>query len=301
MAKKFDDAVVLGGGPGGYVCAIRLAQLGQKTACVEEGEVGGVCLNWGCIPSKALISAAHLYEKAATAGELGIHVDGIRVDAPALQLWKNKIVKKLTGGIRTLFKGNGVDLIEGKGRLANPKTVSVKTASGEALDVEAQKAVVIASGSETIQIPGFEFDGKRIIGAKEAVSLEAVPRRLCVIGGGVIGLELGMVYQKLGSELTVVELTNDLLPGTDRECVKVVERRLKKLGATVFTSARAEGYESRPDGSVAVRVATEGGAETVESDAVLVAVGMRPRSRGIGLEEAGVAVDSRGFVQTDRK
>lgn len=300
MEKKVYDAVVLGGGPGGYVCAIRLAQLGQKTACIEEGEIGGVCLNWGCIPSKALISAAHLYEKAGTAAELGIVVDGIRVDAPALQAWKNKVVKKLTSGIRTLLKANGVELIEGRGRLASSTTVSVKTSSGDTVEAEATKGVVIASGSETIQIPGFEFDGKRIIGAKEAVSLEAVPRRLCVIGGGVIGLELGMVYQKLGSELTVVELTSELLPGTERECVKVVERRLKKLGATVFTRARAEGYETRPDGSIAVKVATEGGTETVECDVVLVAVGMRPRARGIGLEEVGVEIDSRGFVKTDK-
>lgn len=299
MAKKTYDAVVLGGGPGGYVCAIRLGQLGLKTACIEEDEVGGVCLNWGCVPSKALISAAHLYEKAATASEIGIQVDGIRVDTGAMQDWKNKIVKKLTGGVRTLLKANGVEIIEGKGRLTSTSVVTVKTRAGETVEVEGTKGVVIASGSETIEIPGFKFDGERILGAREAVSLKVVPKRLCVIGGGVIGLELGMVYQKLGSELTVVELTNDLLPGTDRDCVKVVERRLKKLGATVFTKAKAEGFEQRQDGSIAVRVTTEGGSQMVECDAVLVAVGMRPRSRGIGLEELGIEIDPRGFVKTD--
>jgi dihydrolipoamide dehydrogenase len=299
MAKKTYDAVVLGGGPGGYVCAIRLGQLGLKTACVEEDEVGGVCLNWGCVPSKALISTAHLYEKAATASEVGIRVDGIRIDAGAMQDWKDKIVKKLTGGVRTLLKANGADLIEGRGRIVSASTLSVQTRAGETIEVIGTKGVVVATGSETIEIPGFKFDGQRVLGAKEAVSLRTVPKRLCVIGGGVIGLELGMMYQKLGSELTVVELTRDLLPGTDRDCVKVVERRLKKLGATIFTKARAEGFDAKPDGTLAVRVTTEGGPQAVECDAVLVAVGMRPRSRGIGLEELGVEIDSRGFVKTD--
>jgi len=298
MAKKTYDAVVLGGGPGGYVCAIRLAQLGLKTACVEEDEVGGVCLNWGCVPSKALISTAHLYEKAATASEVGIQVDGIRIDAAVMQDWKNKIVKKLTGGVRTLFKANGVDLIEGRGRLASASIISVQTRSGEAIEVLGTKGVVVASGSETIEIPGFKFDGQRILGAKEAVSLRAVPKRLCVIGGGVIGLELGMVYQKLGSELTVVELTSDLLPGTDRDCVKVVERRLKKLGATVFTKAKAEGFDTKPDGAVAVRVTTEGGPQTIECDVVLV-VGSVNSSNSVRLTEIARNVGTPAYLLDD--
>jgi dihydrolipoamide dehydrogenase len=297
MAKTY-EALVLGGGPGGYVCAIRLGQLGVKTAVVEEEEVGGVCVNWGCIPSKALISAAHLYEKAATASEMGVLVDGIRVDAGQLQDWKDKIVKKLTSGVRTLLKANGVDVVEGTGRFVAKDTLEVTKKSGEVERLTATRGIVVATGSSTIEIPGFAFDGERIFGAREAVSLRKVPRRLVVIGGGVIGLELGMVYQKLGAELTVVEMTDGLLPGLDRDCVRVVERKLKKLGATVLTEARAEGAEKLPSGAVAVRVTTKEGAQTIECDAVLVAVGMKPRSRGIGLEELGVEIDARGFVKS---
>ncbi|HEX4341682.1 MAG TPA: dihydrolipoyl dehydrogenase [Polyangiaceae bacterium] len=298
MAEKSYEALVLGGGPAGYVCAIRLGQLGVKTACIEGEELGGVCLNWGCIPSKALISTAHLYEKAASAAEIGIIIEQIRLDPNPLQDWKDRIVKKLTGGVRTLLKANGVDVLQGRGRLVARDTVEVTSKEG-VQKLSASKAIIVATGSETIQIPGFPFDGERVIGAREAVSLREIPKRLVVIGGGVIGLELGMVYQKFGSALTVVELTDSLLPGIDRECVKVVERHLKKLGATIKTEAKAEGVEKRGDGTLAVRIVTAAGAETIECDTVLVAVGMKPRSRGIGLEELGVEIDQRGFVTTN--
>jgi dihydrolipoyl dehydrogenase len=299
MAEKHFDAIVLGGGPGGYVCAIRLAQLGQKVACVEEEEVGGVCLNWGCIPSKALIANAHLYHKAHWAADVGVVFESVRIDSDRMQDWKDGIVRKLTGGVRTLLKANGATIVEGRGRLSDATTVEVELKNGETDRLTATKGVVVATGSATIEVPGFQFDGLRIIGARQAVSLRRVPRRLLVVGGGVIGLELGMVYQSFGSELTVVELTPSLLPGTDPECVRVVERNLKKRGATIFTNARAEGYETTREDELAVRVSVDGKAQTVVCDMVLVAVGMKPRSRGIGLEELGVAVDPRGFIQTD--
>jgi dihydrolipoamide dehydrogenase len=298
MAKTY-DAIVMGGGPGGYVAAIRLGQLGVKTVCVESEEYGGVCLNWGCIPSKALISAAHLYEKAATGAEMGILVESIKVDSNQLQDWKDKIVKKLTGGVRTLIKGNGSETLEGTAKLVARNAVEVTARDGSTERIEATKAIIVATGSATIEIPGFAFDGTHVIGAREAVSLRHVPKRLVVIGGGVIGLELGMVYQKLGSELTVVELTDSLLPGIDRECVKVVERKLKKLGATVHTETKAESAEKREDGTIAVKITTKAGPEVIECDVVLVAVGMKPRSKGIGLEDVGVTVDERGFIPTD--
>jgi dihydrolipoamide dehydrogenase len=192
-----------------------------------------------------------------------------------------------------------VDVIEGRGKVVSPEHVEVTGPKGDVQDVEVTRGIVVATGSETIQVPGFPFDGERIVGAREAVSLRKVPARLLVIGGGVIGLELGMVYQKLGSEVTVVELTPELLPGLDRECVKVVERRLKKLGGTVHTEARADGKTLLPDGSVLVHLVTKEGPKNVHCDVVLVAVGMRPRSRGLGLEALGVAIDARGFVATD--
>ena len=300
MAKRTCDVVVIGGGPGGYVCSIRLGQLKQKVICVEKDEVGGVCLNWGCVPSKALISASHTYEKVKDHGPgMGIVADGIRVDTNKMQDWKEGIVKKLTGGIRGLFKGNGVELVMGDARVTGPKTVEVKTKEGGTETIEATKAVVIATGSSTIELSTFKFDGKQIIGAKDAVSLRQIPKRMLVIGGGVIGLELGMVFQKFGAELVVVEATASLLPGVDPECTAVVEKKLLKHGAKVLKNAKATGFEKNSDGSVAVKVDLGGGKfDTIVTDVVLVAVGMRPNGAGLGLEEIGVKVE-RGFIPTD--
>jgi dihydrolipoamide dehydrogenase len=298
MASKTYDAVVIGGGPGGYVCAIRLGQLKQKVLLVEKDEVGGVCLNWGCVPSKALISASHTYEKAKNGATMGLMVEGIRIDVPKMQEWKDGIVKKLTGGVKTLLRGNGAELMMGNARITGPHTVEVATREGAKEIIEA-KSIVVATGSTTIEIPSFKFDGKQIFGAKEAVSLKTVPKRLLVIGGGVIGLELGSVYQKLGSELTIVEATASLLPGVDADLTAVVERKLVKHGAKIFKSAKAMGYEKNADGSVAVKVDLgDGKHDTLVCDAVLVAVGMRPNGAGLGLEEIGVKVE-RGFVPSD--
>jgi dihydrolipoamide dehydrogenase len=298
MVDREFDAIVVGGGPGGYVCAIRLAQLGQKTLCIEEDEVGGVCLNWGCIPSKALIANAHFYSKAQSIGAHGINVESVSVDSNKMQDWKDGIVKKLTTGVRGLLKANGAELLEGSAKFLDQQTLEVQTKGG-AERVKAKRGIVIATGSATIQVPGFEFDGERIIGAKEAVSLRCVPKRLVVVGGGVIGLELGMVYQAFGSELTVIELTPNLLPGTDPDCVKVVERQIVKHGGTVLKGTRAEGYEKQADGSLVVKAVGKDKSQGIACDTVLVAVGMKPRSRGIGLEELGVQIDPRGFVQTN--
>jgi dihydrolipoamide dehydrogenase len=301
MTERSFEAIVLGGGPGGYVCAIRLGQLGLRTACVEAEEVGGVCLNWGCIPSKALISTAHFYEKARKAGEQGLSFGPIAVDMARLQTWKDGIVKKLRGGVRLLLEANGAEVVEGMGRLVARDTVEVTKKDGSSERLRASRGIVVATGSATIQVPGFELDGTQVIGAREAVGSREVPKRLLVVGGGVIGLELGMVYQAFGSELTVVELTPNLLPGIDPEAVKVVERSLSKKGAKIFKQARAESWHRNADGSLTVCVRVNGKQEQLPADVILVAVGMRPRSRGIGLEEVGVTVDARGFVPTDAR
>jgi dihydrolipoamide dehydrogenase len=287
----------MGAGPGGYVCAIRLGQLKQKVLCVEKDEPGGVCLNWGCVPSKALMSASHTYEKAKTGAAMGILADGIRVDVNRLQDWKDGIVKKLTGGVRGLLKGNGAELLQGEARVVGPTRVEVTTRDGKVEVIEA-KAIVVATGSSTIEIPGFAFDGKQVIGAREAVSLREIPRRLLVIGGGVIGLELGTVYQRLGSDVTVVEATPGLLPGVDPELTAVVEKRFVRRGGKVMKSTTATGYEKQKDGALAVKVTTGAGPDTVVTDCVLVAVGMRPNGANLGLEQVGVRVE-RGFVPTD--
>ena len=299
MADKTYDAIVIGGGPGGYPCAIRLGQLKQKVLCVEKDEVGGVCLNWGCVPSKAVIATSHTFEKVKNGPSYGLFVDNPRIDANKLQDWKDGIVKKLTGGVRTLFKGNNVDLLYGDARVTGPKQVTVKTREGTTEVIQATKGIVIATGSSTIEIPSFKFDGKRVIGAKEAVSLREIPKRLLVIGGGVIGLELGGAYQRMGSELTVVEALPNVLTGVDPDVAAVVERAYTKHGAKIIKGAKALGYEPQKDGSLAVRLDLGGGKiETVVTDVVLVAVGMRPNGAGLGLEELGVRVE-KGFVPSD--
>jgi dihydrolipoamide dehydrogenase len=299
MTMKTFDAIVIGAGPGGYPCGIRLGQLKQKTLVIEKDQPGGVCLNWGCIPSKALISTAHLYEKSKNASTMGIKAT-VELDVNAMQDWKEGIVKRLTGGVRTLLRANGAELALGTATITGPKTVSVQGEGGAVETYEATKAIVIATGASTIEIPSFKFDPPRIIGAKEAVSLREVPKRLLVIGGGIIGLELGMVYQKLGSELTVVEALPDVLTGVDPECAKLVERRIEKHGGKIFKKAKALGYEKQADGSLAVRVEVDGKADTLVCDTVLVAVGMRPNSKNLGLDKVGVTVDPRGFIPTDK-
>lgn len=299
---KTYDAIVIGAGPGGYPCAIRLGQLKQKTLCIEKAEPGGVCLNWGCIPSKALIGAAHLYEKVRHSGAgMGIKATGVEHDVNAMQDWKDTIVKKLTTGVRALLKTNGADLLIGEAELTGPNTVRVKKPTGEVEEFTATKGIVIATGATTIELPAFKFDGQQIIGAKEAVSLRHIPKRLCVIGGGIIGMELGMVYQTFGSELTVLEALPQILTGVDPDCAKVVERRFTKRGGKVLTNAKAMGVEKQADGSLAVRVDVAGKTETVVCDTLLVAVGMRPHSKGLGLDAAGVKADAKGFIPTDKE
>jgi dihydrolipoamide dehydrogenase len=298
MADKTYDAIVIGGGPGGYPCSIRLGQLKQKVLCIEKDEVGGVCLNWGCVPSKAIIATSHTFDKVKHGTTFGLMVDNPRIDANKLQDWKEGIVKKLTGGVRSLFKTNGVDLLYGDARVTGPKTVSVKTREGTTEVIQATKAIVIASGATTIEIPSFKFDGKQIIGAKEAVSLREIPKRLLIIGGGIIGMELGGAYQHLGSDVTIVEALPTVLTGVDPDVAAVVERLYVKRGAKILKGAKALGYERQQDGSIAVRIDVGGKAETIETDVVLVAVGMRPNGAGLGLEELGVKID-RGFVPTD--
>lgn len=296
---KTVDAIVIGAGPGGYPCAIRLGQLKQKVVCIEKDQPGGVCLNWGCIPSKALIHAAHTFETSKTASTMGVKVSGLELDVGALQTWKGSIVNRLTTGVKGLLKGAGAEYAVGTATITGPKTVEVVAADGSKETYQATKAIVIATGSTTIEIPTFKFDGKQVIGAKEAVSLNHIPKRLVVIGGGIIGLELGMVYQKFGSELTVVEALPHILNGVDRDCAKIVERRITKHGGKIHVGAKAVGYEKNADGSLSVKIDIGGKPETLVCDVLLVAVGMRPHTQGLGLDKVGVKMDTKGFVPTD--
>ena len=295
------DAVVIGSGPGGYVAGIRLGQLGVKTLVIEKGEAGGVCLNVGCIPSKALIHAAKMVDKIGHAKDIGIKVSGkVEIDWSATQKWKDGVVKKLTGGVKQLLKANGAELMQGTARFKSPRELEVTDAKGKVTKVET-KSVIIATGSSPIQIPGFEFDGKRVLDSTSGLDLDKIPKRMVVIGGGYIGLELGTVYAKLGTKVTVVEALPSVLTGMEKDCVQVVARKLKKLGIEVMTKAKAKSWEAKKDKAV-VTVELEGGKETtLDTDVVLVTVGRRPNTKDLGLEDIGVKLTDRGFIKVDKQ
>jgi dihydrolipoamide dehydrogenase len=300
MTDKSYDAIVVGGGPGGYVAAIRLGQLGQQVLVVEREYMGGVCLNWGCIPSKALIAAASLAHKVKHAESMGITVTGLNVDVTKLQAWKNGIVKKLTGGVASLVKSNGGTVVMGTAKLTGAHTVLVTKDDGKTESFVARKGIVIATGAAPIKIPGFDIDGKVVITAREAISLGVVPKTLVLIGGGIIGMELGMVYQKLGAKVIVVEMLPQLLTGVDPDLVRVVERRFTELGGEILVNAKASGCKVK--GSKAtVTVEVAGVAREIEADNVLVAVGFKPISAELGLADFGVKTDTRGHVLVDER
>ena len=298
MAETNYEAIVIGGGPGGYACAIRLGQLGVKTLCVEKESMGGICLNWGCIPSKALIAAANLVDRIKRAETMGISVSDLSVDVATMQVWKDGIVKKLTTGVSGLVKGNGANIALGTAHITSPTTVEVVAADGSKIAYQASKAIVIATGTEVIQIPGFEPDGKTVITAREAVSLQHAPKSMLIVGGGVIGLELGMVYQKLGTKITIVEMMDTLLPGVDADLVRVVQKHLKKDGADILLKSKAAKLEKSGE-AAKVTVETEGKTQVIDAEVVLMAVGFRPNAKRIGVEEAGVKLDQRGHVGVD--
>ncbi len=297
MATKSFDAVVIGAGPGGYVAAIRLAQLGKKTALVEKESLGGVCLNWGCIPSKALIAAANVVDEVRAAADRGITAEP-RVDLDKLRQFKDEVVQKMTGGVGTLEKGNKVEVVRGTARFVGPNAVEVEGKDGTTR-VEAQ-AFIVATGARPVQIPGFEFDGKDVWSAREAVDIPEIPKRLVIIGGGIIGLELGTVYAKLGSKLTVVEALPTILSGIDVDAVRLVQRGLRQRGATVHVEAKAKRLE-RKGGELVVHVEIGGKEEAIACDKVLVSVGFRPNSEGFGLDRAGVRIGPKGFVEVNER
>ncbi|MFO0985221.1 MAG: dihydrolipoyl dehydrogenase [Planctomycetota bacterium] len=298
MDKRADVAVV-GAGPGGYVAAIRLAQLKKRVVVIDRAVLGGVCLNWGCIPSKALIHTASLVEEIRTGAEVGIHVDNLRVDMKQVQAWKQAIVNRLTGGVQQLLKHHRVDVVMGQAMLTGPNSIAVTTKEGK-VTVNADH-ILLATGARPINIPGFEVDGKRVLNSREALELDELPKHLVVIGGGIIGLEIGTFYRKLGSQVTVVELTPNLLPGTDPDLVKVVQRNLKKRGVAVHLEAKAEKLELRAQ-DIELTIAPKSGERVrLACDRVLVAIGMRPNSENLGLDQAGVQTDARGFVKVDRQ
>lgn len=290
------DVVVIGGGVGGYHCAIRASQLGLKATLVERDRLGGECLIAGCIPSKAIISVSKLYDKAKSGAAMGILADNVRVDMPAMQKWKSGVISTLESGVATLLRGNKVTVLKGSAELLDPKTVRVKTKDG-VQDVST-KSVVIATGSRPITLPGLEFDGKLVVGSRDALDLQSVPESMLVVGGGYIGLEICGVYQKLGSKITIVELTDQLLPGTEPDLVRLAQRTLEKRGAQILTQSKVLSLD-RSGGKVKARLSTPTGEVVVEASLALVSVGRAPYTEGLNLAKLGVKTDAKGFIVTD--
>ena len=298
MADTADsfDLIVIGAGPGGYVAAIRAAQLGMRVACVEKQYLGGTCLNVGCIPSKALLDSSERYATAKHGlAERGIGIGEVSLDLGAMMNFKQKVVNQLTGGVGFLFKKNKVTHLEGHGRIAGPGKVSV---DGD--KVYAAKNILIATGSKPIQIGGFDFDGTHILSSTEALDMETLPGKLLIVGGGYIGVEIGSVWNRLGSEVTVLEFMDRILPASDRESAAALQKLLTKQGITFHFETKAEKAEVVGD-KVRVTYSPKAGgdARTVEVDRVMVAVGRAPVTDDVGLDTVGVTPDKRGFIEVD--
>ncbi|TYR79892.1 dihydrolipoyl dehydrogenase [Priestia megaterium] len=292
------DTLVIGAGPGGYVAAIRAAQLGQKVTIVEKGNLGGVCLNVGCIPSKALIAAGHRFENAKHSEDMGVIAENVTVDFTKVQEFKNGVVNKLTSGVEGLLKGNKVDIVKGEAYFVDTETVRVMDENSA--QTYKFKNAILATGSRPIEIPGFKFS-ERVINSTGALALKEVPKKLVVIGGGYIGTELGTAYANFGTEVTFVEAADEILAGFEKQMSSLVKRNLKKKGnVEIFTKAMAKGVEETADG---VKVTFEVGGEekVIEADYVLVTVGRRPNTDELGLEQVGVKMTDRGVIEIDKQ
>ena len=291
------DLCVVGGGPGGYVAAIKAAQLGLKAICVEgRGTLGGTCLNVGCIPSKALLNSSHKYEDATKHfADYGIQVDNVAIDVPKMMAQKEQAVGGLTKGIEGLFKKNKVKYVKGWGKVTGANEVTVATSEGGEEKVVA-KNVVLATGSEVTPLPGVQIDEERIVSSTGAIALKEVPKKMVVIGGGIIGLELGSVWSRLGAEVEVIEFLPNIVPAMDHEVRRNFERVMKKQGIKIRLKSKVTSAVADADGvKLTVEPAEGGEQEHMEADVVLVAIGRRPFTEGLGLEDLGIEMD-RGRV-----
>jgi dihydrolipoamide dehydrogenase len=291
------DVLVIGAGPGGYVAAIHAAMLGNEVTLVERGELGGVCLNRGCIPSKALISAAHRYETIRHSETVGFSVQGVQVDWTKIQSWKQSVVDKLTGGVGSLLKAHQVQVLKGEALFVSPNEVRVF--QGYEVQRYRFNHCIVATGSRPVELKAFPFGG-RILSSTEALALPEIPKSLAVIGGGYIGIELGQMFAKFGVKVTVLEGAERILPGFDAEMTRWVERRLKKLGVNVFTKSTAkEAVEQNNQVTVTFQTGEE--TKQISADYLLVTVGRVPNTDNLGLDAAGVRLNDRGLIEVDRQ
>tara|TARA_Y100000031_G_scaffold155967_1_gene208623 strand:- start:1003 stop:2406 length:1404 start_codon:yes stop_codon:yes gene_type:complete len=288
------ESVVVGAGPGGYVAAIRLGQLNKKVVLVDEDKLGGICLNYGCIPSKALISASESFDKIKKTSKMGIEVDKITIDFKKMQEWKDGIVSKLNQGIEFLCKKNNVTIVKGTAFFENSNRL--KITNGKNISYIDFENAVIASGSKPVELPSFKFAGNKIISSREALCLKEIPKNLVVIGGGYIGLELGTVYARLGSKVCIVEMTEQILPGFDKSVVSILQKNLERLNVDVYVNAKADKIENNK----VVINSKEKGKVLLDASKVLVAVGRYPNTKNLGLENTKVKLDKKGFIEVDK-
>jgi dihydrolipoamide dehydrogenase len=291
------DVLIIGGGPGGYVAAIKLGQLGKRSVVVDRDKLGGECLNYGCIPSKALIAAAGGRYKTKKAKDAGFEDKVPNIDWDKVVAWKDQMVGGVVRNVGVLLKGNKSEFIQGTARFTSAHTAVVEKPDGGTESVEFDQAIV-ATGSAPIGIPGFEVDGVNVVGSKEALDLQKAPDALVVIGGGVIGLEIGTIFAKLGTKVTVVEFTDSLLPVIERDMSSVVGRSLAKLGVEVLLGSKAKSWAKKGK-RLELTVETPEGTKKLSCDKILLAVGRVPRSKDLGLEKLGVELDKRGHVVVD--
>ena len=298
------DTLVLGAGPGGYTAAFRAADLGQKVVLIERyAALGGVCLNVGCIPSKALLHAAKVITEAEEMSHFGIKMSAPEIDLDSLRGWKDSVIKKLTGGLGGLAKARKVQVIEGKGAFSSANTVTVETKDGS--KVVAFKNAVIAAGSAVAKIPGFPYDDPRVVDSTGALELRQIPKKMLVIGGGIIGLEMACVYDALGSKVTVVEFADGLIPAADRDMVKPLQKRIEKRYEAIYLKTKVTKLDATPEGLLATFEGAAGDSTAPKEpqlfDMVLMAVGRRPNGKEIGADKAGVTVSERGYIPVDKQ
>ena len=291
------DVIVLGSGPGGYVTAIRASQLGMKTAVIEKESLGGVCLNWGCIPTKALLKSANVYEYINHAEDYGIKVSSHKADFSAVVKRSRTVAEKMSGGVQFLMKKNKIDVIMGTGKVKPGKTIEVTDEKGEKKDFTA-KNIIIATGARSRQLPNLEQDGKQILGYREAMVLPKMPKKMVIVGSGAIGVEFAYFYNAMGVDVTVVEYLPNIVPVEDIDVSKQLEKTFKKKGMNIMTNSSVEKVEKSSKGCE-VHVKTKKGMETLNCDVVLSAVGIQPNVENIGLEETGIVVDAGKIVVND--
>ena len=291
------DTIVIGAGPGGYVAAIRAAQLGQKVTIVEKGNLGGVCLNVGCIPSKALLNVSHRFEQAQHGEDLGVTAENVSLDFGKVQEFKGSVVNKLTSGVEALLKGNKVEIVKGEAYFHDKN--SLRVMDEKSAQTYNFKNAIIATGSRPIEIPNFKFGG-RILDSTGALNLKEVPKKLVVVGGGYIGSELGTAYANFGTEVTILEGAKDILGGFEKQMTQPVKKAMKAKGMKIETEALAKSAEETENG-VKVTYEVKGEEKTIDADYVLVTVGRRPNTDELGLEEVGVKLTDRGLIDVDKQ